>query len=138
VLSDDVVVQLVSGVGVEKVGVRILLCEDHKQVREIVSESLAAAGFDVVAAARPMEAIELAETVGPFAVLVSDVVMPEMDGAQLADRLRSTHPDLRVLFVSGYAGDVIGDSELDGPDTAFLAKPFSPTELISAIRELTE
>lgn len=93
---------------------------------------LARAGFEVSAAAGPDEAILAADSAAqPFDLLLSDVVMPGMRGPELAIRLRSTRPELRVLLVSGYAEEIVeGDRDDSLP---FLAKPFSAESLLTAV-----
>ena len=71
-------------------------------------------------------------------LVVSDVVMPEMRGPELAARLREERPELPVLLLSGYSGEQIGLRADESPTTAFLAKPFSPRELIAAVRTLID
>ena len=71
-------------------------------------------------------------------MLVTDVIMPDTTGRQLADQLRSDQPGLRVLFLSGYAQDVIGPQGVLDPAESFLAKPFSPASLLSKVRQVLD
>jgi PAS domain S-box-containing protein len=111
---------------------RILLVEDESGLRDIARRVLARAGFDVISAAGPDEAILAAESsTDRFDLLLTDVVMPGMRGPQLATRLRARQPDLRVLLVSGYAEEIVeGERDASLP---FLAKPFSAESLLAAI-----
>jgi CheY-like chemotaxis protein len=111
---------------------RILLVEDEPGLRDIARRVLARAGFDVISAAGPDEAILAAESsTDRFDLLLTDVVMPGMRGPQLATRLRARQPDLRVLLVSGYAEEIVeGERDASLP---FLAKPFSAESLLAAI-----
>jgi signal transduction histidine kinase/ActR/RegA family two-component response regulator len=115
-------------------GVRtILVAEDDRQVRDVVTRALERAGHTVIAAAGPSEALAIsAEGLGSLDLLVTDVVMPGIRGDELARRLRARRPDLRVLFMSGYTGEDFARGEVD-PATGFLPKPFSPSALLDAV-----
>jgi PAS domain S-box-containing protein len=111
---------------------RILLVEDEPGLRDIAKRVLARAGFDVTAAAGPDEAILAAESMAePIDLLLTDVVMPGMRGPELAIRLRSSRPGLRVLLVSGYAEEIVEGARDDS--LPFLAKPFSAESLLAAV-----
>jgi PAS domain S-box-containing protein len=111
---------------------RILLVEDEPGLRDIAQRVLARAGFEVTAAAGPDEAILAAESMPePPDLLLTDVVMPGMRGPELAVRLCSSRPGLRVLLVSGYAEEIVeGGRDASMP---FLAKPFSAESLLNAV-----
>jgi len=112
---------------------RILLVEDERALREIAARLLAAAGYTVLCAADPAEAIQIAggDTDG-IDLLLTDVVLPGMSGARLAQRLRETRPQLPVLFTSGYVA-----RPEDLPEAApFVSKPFTREELLTAVGEL--
>src|SRR5581483_8538920 len=113
----------------------ILIVEDAELVRELVADTLASQGYRILAASHGEEALALAESHdGPIDVLVTDIVMPGMNGRDLADRLVARRPSLKVLFTSGYPGDVMRRQA--GRDEAFLEKPYLPDELGRAIRRL--
>jgi two-component system cell cycle sensor histidine kinase/response regulator CckA len=109
----------------------ILLVEDEAPVRELVRRVLEGAGYTVLAAARPSEAEELFEATDHVDLLLSDVVMPEMSGYELAKRISDRRPDTRLLFISGYAHRVSGEEIADG---RLLKKPFAPEQLARAVR----
>ena len=111
---------------------RILLVEDEPGVREITTRMLERNGYEVIVAAEPKEAIELASQ-GDFDLLVTDLVLPEMDGRRLAAELRSQKPDLRAVYVSGYPRDGLGDGDLDH-EMRFLQKPYSADDLARTVR----
>jgi hypothetical protein len=111
---------------------RILLVEDEPVLLQMTSEMLRRQGFDVISAPDPVAALELAG-VEQFDVVVTDVVMPKMSGAELADRITETFPETRFVFVSGYTHEVIDERRL-GSTQRFLAKPFSSAELVDAVR----
>ena len=117
-------------------GERVLVVEDREIVRDLACSILEDAGYRVVSAPGGPEALALAREEPPFALLLTDVVMPEMSGADLAGRLRAEQPSLRVLYMSGYTADVLDDEALALPHTAFLRKPFGTGELTAAVRGL--
>ena len=115
---------------------RLLLVDDEDAVGNLVREVLEDDGYDVVLARHPREALELAAVSPPFELLVTDLVMPELNGRQLAEALRHRQPKLRVLFMSGYSASAVierGFLELDG---RFLKKPFRVADLVAAVREV--
>jgi CheY-like chemotaxis protein len=117
----------------------VLLVEDDGQVRGLMRRSLERCGFTVLAASQGSEALEMAdEHDGDIDLLITDVIMPNMNGGALAQRLRASRPEVRVLFVSGYGADA---SELPGiqlPDAPLLHKPVDPDELLRTTRELLD
>ncbi|MEK8036449.1 MAG: ATP-binding protein, partial [candidate division NC10 bacterium] len=117
----------------------VLLVEDEAEVRRITHEILTARGYRVLEAGRPAEAVALLAThPGPIHLLVSDVVMPEMSGPQLAARLTAERPGLRVLFVSGYTADALGPRGALAPGVALLHKPFTAEALATKVRDVLD
>ncbi len=117
-------------------GETILLVEDEDSVRVIVGAVLRRHGYRVLEAATPRAACDLFAAHGPdVSLLLTDVVMPEMNGPALAQRLVAVRPGLRVLFISGYAD---GGSPVDGtnPNVSFLSKPFQAAVLVAKVREI--
>ena len=111
----------------------VLVVEDEQSVRDLAVKSLRRQGYRVLAAANGEEALaRAAADEGTIHVLLSDVVMPGMTGPELATRLLAQRPDLRVLLMSGYAGDAVKG---DLGDAKLIAKPFSTTALARAVRE---
>jgi len=115
----------------------ILFVEDEQSVRELVRDYLTGAGYKVLEAHDGIQALEVAaKHAGPIHLLISDVVMPHMSGRELAVRLVSKRPELKVLFISGYTDDtVVRHGVLEG-DMAFLQKPFNLKSLAQRIREV--
>jgi two-component system cell cycle sensor histidine kinase/response regulator CckA len=112
----------------------ILLAEDEPLLRELGQTILQQAGYSVLTAANSAEITNLiANSHGKVDLLLTDVIMPGMSGPQLARVAKNRWPEIRVLYMSGYADDDI--QELDG-DFAFLQKPFTPSELIAKIGEV--
>jgi two-component system cell cycle sensor histidine kinase/response regulator CckA len=115
----------------------ILLVEDEDPVRAVNARALSARGYTVLEAASGVEALQVMEERGtPVDVVVSDVVMPEMDGPTLLRELRKIYPDLKVIFVSGYAEDAFRKNLPDGEEFNFLAKPFSLRQLVELVKQV--
>jgi PAS domain S-box-containing protein len=115
----------------------ILLAEDDDAVRAIARETLERAGYRVLAAQDGSRAIRLADAhAGPIDLLLTDVVMPGMNGRELARTLAARHPGLRVLFASGYTDNVLVDQNALAPGAALLDKPFTPAELAAKVRDV--
>ncbi len=113
----------------------ILLAEDDACVRGIAARALTLLGYTVLEAAHGVDALRIAMAhPAPIHLLVTDVVMPHLNGKLLADELRRTRPELKVLFVSGYAADAFPEAALQ-PDVPFMAKPYAPTVLARHVRE---
>jgi two-component system cell cycle sensor histidine kinase/response regulator CckA len=117
---------------------RILLVEDNDMVRGPVTLLLEELGYDVVPAAEATEAMALAADGAPIDLLLTDVVMPGMNGRQLAERLREQRPELKVLFMSGYTDDVIITQGVIDREMAFLQKPFGADQLARMVAELLD
>ncbi len=114
----------------------ILLVEDEDSVRMIISAVLRRQGYQVLEAATPRSALMIfSEHAGEIDLLLSDVVMPEMNGPALAQRLIGLRPELRVLFISGYA-DMAIPFDLDSRSVSFLSKPFPASALTERVRQM--
>lgn len=105
---------------------KVLLAEDEAMIRELIAAYLTNLGYTVLEAENGRDSLEKAKTAGPSSInlLITDLVMPVMGGLELAAELRKLHPELRVLFISGYTDDVVILEEAKAR-TAFLRKPFS-------------
>ena len=113
----------------------ILVVEDEAAVRALVARALREAGYTVLEAANGAVAEDVArEHAGELALLLADVVMPGISGRELADNLRSLRPGLLVLFMSGYTEDIVVRQGVQRAEVPFLAKPFTPSELLRAVR----
>lgn len=124
-----------SGQG-ESLNSRILLVEDEDPVRVVVRMSLEQHGCEVIECSGPEQALHSASVSPAVDLLVTDVVMPNMRGPELAQALRRLQPDLRVLYMSGYADESIDLKSALRSDDDFLQKPFSPVELVRRVRQL--
>jgi CheY-like chemotaxis protein len=113
----------------------ILLVEDQKALRSFTKAALRQYGYRVVEASDGQEALLIAtHQLEPIDLLLTDVVMPGMNGKELSIRLKERHPSMKALFMSGYAGDVIAERGVLNPGVAFLHKPFSRAELARKVR----
>jgi DNA-binding NtrC family response regulator len=112
----------------------VLIVDDDRQILGLVEKMLRPQGVNVLSASRPSEAWRICEG-QPIHVLISDVVMPEMDGGKLAERLLKLQPEARVLLISGQ-GKAPAAAKL--PNVRFLRKPFFPSVLLQNLRELLE
>jgi len=113
----------------------ILLVEDEEGLRALNARGLTSRGYTVLEAGNGVEAIEVLEKQGHVDLVVSDVVMPEMDGPTLLKELRRRNPDLKVIFVSGYAEEAFSKNLPSQEQYEFLAKPFTLKQLVSKVKE---
>jgi two-component system, cell cycle sensor histidine kinase and response regulator CckA len=114
----------------------ILLVEDEEGLRSLNTRGLRSRGSSVIEASNGIEAMEaLEEKNGAVDLVVSDVVMPEMDGPTLLKNMRGRNPDLKIIFVSGYAEDAFEKSLPENQQFAFLPKPFTLSQLVAAVKE---
>ncbi len=103
----------------------ILVVDDQDVVRDVIRLTLESAGYTVLAASSPSAAIDLARDAESIDLLVTDIVMPEMDAFELAQRLNTEIPGIRILYTSGYT-----DAAAEGP---FIQKPFTPQQLVDKV-----
>jgi two-component system cell cycle sensor histidine kinase/response regulator CckA len=114
----------------------ILLVEDEEGLRQLNARGLVSRGYTVLEAGNGVEAIDVLEKLqGQVDLVVSDVVMPEMDGPTLLRELRTRNPELKIIFVSGYAEDAFQKHLPADGQFAFLAKPFTLKQLVNAVKE---
>ncbi len=114
----------------------LLLVEDEDGVRELIHEWLDAHGYTVHTAVDGQHAMEVADAIEQIDLLIADVVMPTMGGPALAKRLLQARPDLKVIFVSGYADEAIGDRRMLEDGASFLQKPFTLEDLLLKVQEV--
>lgn len=112
----------------------ILIVDDEKTVRDIVREWLISAGYPVLEAQDGRSALELVSQKNlSIGLLITDVIMPQMNGRTLADRVSVIRPELRVLFISAYAADVLVDLGLCPKGIDLLRKPFDKAQLLGQV-----
>jgi len=115
----------------------VLLAEDQDSIRDVLCEFLESKGYKVLSAQNGGQAVDIAEHhLGSIDVLVTDVIMPEIRGIELAKRATELHPDIRVIFMSGYSEDALMENRLlSERSMTLIQKPFDPEELAQKIRE---
>jgi CheY-like chemotaxis protein len=114
----------------------ILLVEDSDAVRQLARQILRQLGYAVLTARDGREALELVKTDSSrIDLLLTDVVMPHMSGRELAEAIRTTRPDVKVLYMSGYTDDVLVRKGQHDPDASFMEKPFTMTILAERVRQ---
>ncbi len=118
----------------------ILVVEDEPAVRELTTRALRYWGYTVLEAADGKAALQLAleDYKEEIHLLITDVIMPQMNGKQLADQLAAVHSETKVLFISGYTGSAIAQHGVLEPSLAFLEKPFTPSTLVHKVREVLQ
>ena len=120
-----------------QVPARLLVVEDQPEVRELAVSALRRAGHEVFEAPDGDEAFaRFGHRATDFALLLTDVVMPGLNGRELAERMRAGNPNLLVVFMSGYTDEILDQESLVGPGAEFLAKPFTPGALARQVDRL--
>jgi two-component system, cell cycle response regulator CpdR len=114
--------------------IRILLAEDEEAMRTYLARALQNAGFEVVAVDRGTKALPLLET-EHFDLLLSDIVMPEMDGIELAQRCSEVSPATKVMFITGFAAVTLRASR-EAPQAKVLSKPFHLKDLVMEVQRV--
>jgi two-component system, cell cycle sensor histidine kinase and response regulator CckA len=113
-------------------GTHVLVVEDQPDVAGVIATELEQAGLRTTVTTRPADALRILDVADGVDVLLTDVIMPGLTGPQLASQLRQRHPDLPVLFMSGYTSNAVHGAALPA-GSALIAKPFSPDELLAAM-----
>ena len=118
----------------------LLVVEDEPSVRHLARGVLEAQGYEVLSASNGQDALHVArEHKGsPIRLVVTDVIMPLMGGKVMAEWLKTTYPDLKILFTSGYTDDAIAQHGVLEPGVAFLPKPYTPGILARKVREMLD
>ncbi|MES0403172.1 MAG: cell cycle two-component system response regulator CpdR [Hyphomicrobium sp.] len=116
---------------------RILLAEDDDSMRGFLVRALEKAGYDVIAYANGEEAFERLKT-DPFTLLLTDIVMPKMDGIELARRASELDPELKIMFITGFAAVVLNSDAAPPNDARVLSKPFHLKDLVREVDRLLD
>jgi len=118
----------------------LLLVEDEPSVRHLACSILEAQGYNVLRASNGQEGLRVArECKGqPIRLVITDVIMPQMSGKVMAEWLKATYPDMKILFTSGYTDDAIAQHGVLEAGVAFLSKPYSPATLARKVREMLD
>jgi two-component system, cell cycle response regulator CpdR len=114
---------------------RILLAEDDEDMRRFLVKALSNAGYDVVSFNNGVSAYERLQE-EPFSLLLTDIVMPEMDGIELARKASELDPDLKIMFITGFAAVALNPDNQAPKDAKILSKPFHLRELVSEVERL--
>lgn len=115
----------------------ILVVEDEEDLLELAKSTLEAQGYTVLCALTPLTALTICESyAGKIDLLVTDVVLPGLNGKELRERLEPQRPSLRTLFVSGYSSDILASRGVSEEEIHFLSKPFLPTTLLKKVRQV--
>jgi two-component system, cell cycle sensor histidine kinase and response regulator CckA len=112
---------------------RILVVDDEESVREFAARALQNAGYEVAVATSGKEAMELAQRRGPFDGFIVDVVMPGMSGNELAQELRRSDPDAKILYFTGFSDRLFGEKQTLWAHEAFVEKPMTIRGLLEAV-----
>jgi CheY-like chemotaxis protein len=117
----------------------VLVVEDEPAARELVAEVLRGQGYGVLLAGNGQEAVEIAMRAGaPIHLLLTDVVLPKLSGRAAATRIRSIHPRVKVLYMSGYTDDEFSRQGVLEPGIVLLQKPFTPDDLLRRVGEVLD
>jgi two-component system cell cycle response regulator CpdR len=116
---------------------RIILAEDDESMRGFLERALTRAGYDVVSFNNGVEALERLKE-EPFTLLLTDIVMPRMDGIELARRASELDPDLKIMFITGFAAVTLSTSSEAPNDARVLSKPFHLKDLVDEVERLLE
>jgi CheY-like chemotaxis protein len=140
--NDDALVEQIPGANRESQptpGETVLVVEDNHQVREIIRLTLRGRGYTVLEASCGREAINLCEShKGRIHLLVTDMVMPQMSGREVADRVDELRPGIKTLFLSGHQEETLERYGGIEADESFLAKPFGLGKFVSTIRDILD
>lgn len=116
---------------------RILLAEDDESMRGFLERALTRAGYDVVSFNNGVEALDRLKE-EPFALLLTDIVMPRMDGIELARRASELDPDLKIMFITGFAAVTLSNASEAPNDARVLSKPFHLKDLVNEVERLLD
>ena len=117
----------------------IVLVEDEDMVRNFARQVLIESGYTVLDAGYGEKAFEMCEAhEGKIHLLITDVVMPQMSGREVSERLQSSYPEMKVLYMSGYTDDIIDQHAVLDKEIAFIHKPFLPDDLLRKVREVLD
>ncbi|MBK6895472.1 MAG: response regulator [Alphaproteobacteria bacterium] len=115
---------------------KILLAEDDPSMLNFLEIALRRAGHDVLPASDGLEALEVLEDGEEFDLLLTDIVMPGIDGIELAQKAMQIQPDLKVMFITGFAAMAVSTHREEMKNTKLLSKPFHLSDLVSQIEEI--
>lgn len=117
---------------------KILLAEDDQSMRDFLTIALGKAGHDVTAITNGLEALEILEHDQDFDLLLTDIVMPGMDGIELSQMATTACPDMKVMFITGFAAVAMGQNRIKNKDAKVLSKPFHLKELVNQVDKILQ
>ena len=130
-LSLDMITQDLTGSGT------ILIVEDEEPVRLFSTQALTNKGYKMLEAVNGEDALKvISDYKGKIDVIISDVIMPGMNGPEMVEKILAQYPDIKIIFISGYTEDALSKDQLDNHQVNFLAKPFSLKQLASKVKEV--
>jgi CheY-like chemotaxis protein len=114
----------------------VLVVEDEQAVLDLAAVSLRSQGYDVLTASGPLEALRIFDRAGEkINLVISDIMMPDMSGTDMAKEMRLKHPDVKLLFMSGYPEEKLNALDFPGDQIQFMTKPFSPADLAILVQK---
>ena len=113
---------------------KVLVCEDDDNVRSYIVDLLSTTDFEIISVANPLDAVDIFQRHEDFCLLITDIIMPGMNGKELADKLNNIRP-IPSIFVSGYSENVFDDKGIITDDITFIQKPFTQEKLFQAVNE---
>lgn len=113
---------------------KVLVCEDDDNVRSYIVDLLSTTDFDIISVANPMDAMDIYERHEDISLLITDIIMPAMNGKELSDKLNEIRP-VKSIFVSGYSENVFSDKGIITDDITFIQKPFTQEKLFKAVKD---
>jgi two-component system, cell cycle sensor histidine kinase and response regulator CckA len=117
----------------------LLIVENEAAIRSLLQMALRKNGYTVLAAESGREALDVVSThSGPIHLLITDVMMPDIDGPELVRRLSAIRPETRTLFMSGYMDDALGEQGVLPSSVNFIQKPFSPSTIAQKVRDILD
>jgi CheY-like chemotaxis protein len=117
----------------------ILIVEDEQNVLDLTATTLKSRGYDVLTASRPLEALKIFEHHGDrIDLLLSDVIMPDMTGPEMAKMMRMSQPGLKIVFMSGYTHEQLKMSDFPDEQLNFIMKPYNPVDLVHTVNEMLQ
>jgi CheY-like chemotaxis protein len=115
----------------------LLVVEDEEAIRRVIVQTLSECGYTVLDAGSPREAIPIGEHYdGRIDLLITDLVMPDMNGVKMAEIIRRARPDMPVIYISGYPERVLAHGRLNDDDTSLMLKPFSPQTIAEHVSKV--
>ena len=117
-------------------GETILVVEDHEAVRQLIKAILQGYGYNILVAANAEQALDIAREHSEIHLLLTDVVLPGLNGKQLSERMKTLRPELKVLLTSGYTADAFGDWNVADSGFAYIPKPFTTVALAAKVRDV--